>query len=249
MLELDSVSKRFDGLVALSDVSLRLGEKRIYGLIGPNGAGKTTLFNVLAGFLAPSSGRIVFDGHDLTNSKPYQIARLGVARTYQNIRLFPTMTVLENVLVAQNQRMGSVLANFLALKRRVERGLRDEAEGLLRQMGLWNKRHAGATDLAYGEQRRLEIARALATRPRLLLLDEPAAGMNSVETEDLLARIESLAFEGIVVFLVEHDMNVVMSTCEHVFVLNFGHLIAEGTPVEIQTNQQVIEAYLGRDDD
>jgi branched-chain amino acid transport system ATP-binding protein len=248
MLKLDSVSKRFDGLVALSDVSLRLGEKGIYGLIGPNGAGKTTLFNLLAGFLAPTSGRIVFDGHDLTNSKPYQIARLGVARTYQNIRLFPTMTVLENVLVAQNQRMG-LLASFLALNRRLDRKLRDEADGLLRQMGLWNKRHAGATDLAYGEQRRLEIARALATRPRLLLLDEPAAGMNSVETEDLLARLESLAFDGIVILLVEHDMNVVMSACEHVFVLNFGHLIAEGTPAEIQANEQVIEAYLGRDDD
>ena len=249
MLRLESVNKQFEGLTALADVSFELQEKRIYGLIGPNGAGKTTLFNVLSGLSPATSGRITFDAVDLTHLKPYQISRLGISRTYQNIRLFPTMTVLENVIVAQNVRARAELTSFLPLRTKLERSLEQEAESLLNQMGLWSKRHLGSTDLAYGEQRRLEIARALATKPRLLLLDEPAAGMNPSENEDLLDRIVGLEGLGLTILLVEHNMNFVMSLCQHVFVLNFGHLIAQGSPSEIQTNEQVIEAYLGRDED
>jgi len=247
MLAIKNVSKNFGGLKALTQVTLQLDPNRIYGLIGPNGAGKTTLFNLITGLLPVSGGSIQLQGGELTGLRPHQITRQGIARTYQNIRLFPSMTVFENVLVAQNIHTPSGITSLLP-GRRQDSQFRQEAEVLLRQMGLWAKRDEKSTSLAYGEQRRLEIARALALKPSLLLLDEPAAGMNEAETEELLERIQEIRNIVKTIFLIEHDMSVVMEICDFVSVLNFGRLIAQGTPDEIQVNETVIEAYLGREE-
>jgi branched-chain amino acid transport system ATP-binding protein len=247
MLTIQNVSKHFGGLKALENITLHLGSDTIYGLIGPNGAGKTTLFNLITGVLPVSKGSIQFAGKELNKLRPHEISRLGISRTYQNIRLFPSMTVLENVLVAQNIHTPSGVGSILKV-RRSDPKLLDQAEELLKQMGLWTKRKEISTSLAYGEQRRLEIARALALKPKLLLLDEPAAGMNESETENLLQRIEEIRAQGKAILLIEHDMNVIMSICSHISVLNFGELIAQGSPEEIQTNEAVIEAYLGREE-
>jgi branched-chain amino acid transport system ATP-binding protein len=248
MLEIIDVSKNFGGLIALNHVNVQLQPNKIYGLIGPNGAGKTTLFNLITGLLPVSGGTIYFQGQGLTSLPPHQITRLGIARTFQNIRLFPTMTVLENVLVAQNIHTRSGITSLVQFKTQSDRKLQEEAETLLQEMGLWEKRKEISSSLAYGEQRRLEIARALALEPSLLLLDEPAAGMNEAETEELLDRIQEIRSMGKTIFLIEHDMSVVMGICNYISVLNFGKLIAQGTPDEIQANESVIEAYLGREE-
>ncbi len=245
MLEVREVSKNFGGLRALDRVSLHVKERQIYGLIGPNGAGKTTLFNLLTGLLRATEGSIRFRDQELIRLPPHAIAALGIARTFQNIRLLINMTVLENVLVAQNLRTRAGLASLLPVRSRAERALREKAEGLLRRAGLWEKRSECAAALAYGEQRRLEIARALAMEPSMLLLDEPAAGMNDAEVEQLQQQIQAIQVTGKTILLIEHRMHMVMSACDHVTVLNFGRAIAEGSPREIQANQAVVEAYLG----
>jgi branched-chain amino acid transport system ATP-binding protein len=249
-LELIDLSKSFGGVQAIDSINLTIDEESVYGLIGPNGAGKTTLFNVLTGFLEPSRGSIQFFEQDITSFQPYEIARLGIARTYQNIRLFGNMTVRENVATAQNYRasFGGLKSLFWS-RGKDEADLNNNLEYLLDLMGLWEKRDLVSTDLSYGEQRRLEIARACAMKPRLLLLDEPAAGMNEVETEELWVRVDELRRNGLHVILVEHDMKLVMERCDHIFVLNFGKLIAQGTPAELRENKDVIEAYLGKETD
>ena len=249
MLEIANITKNFGGLTALDDIGLQVKEKQIYGLIGPNGAGKTTLFNIITGFLTANEGSIQFSGKELTRLPPNKIARLGIARTFQNIRLFGTMTVMENVLVAQNIRAQSGVLSLVQLLSAREKKLQEEAEILLKKMGLWKKRNELSISLAYGNQRRLEIARALALAPELLLLDEPAAGMNEAETEDLLERIQKIRDMGQTIMLIEHDMNIVMGICDYISVLNFGVVIANGTPAEIQTSEAVIEAYLGREEE
>jgi branched-chain amino acid transport system ATP-binding protein len=249
MLEIANITKNFGGLTALNNIGLQVKEKQIYGLIGPNGAGKTTLFNIISGFLTATEGSIQFSGKELTRLQPNKIARLGIARTFQNIRLFGTMTVKENVLVAQNMRARSGVFSLVQLLSAREKKLQEEADVLLKKMGLWKNRNELSISLAYGDQRRLEIARALALTPELLLLDEPAAGMNEAETDDLLERIQEIRDMGQTIMLIEHDMNIVMGICDYISVLNFGSEIAKGTPAEIQTSEAVIEAYLGKEEE
>jgi branched-chain amino acid transport system ATP-binding protein len=252
MLSLEHVSRRFGGLQVLIDVSLTVPQGSIFGLIGPNGAGKTTVFNLVTGLLAPDQGRIDFDGQSLLGQPPHRIAQAGLARTFQNIRLFKAMCLLDNVVVAMHRHLGyGWPAALLAWPgfRAQERRARDRALELLSWVRLDHKAHDIADKLSYGEQRRLELARALATEPRLLLLDEPVAGMNSVEKGDLMRLIEQIRGRGYAVFMIEHDMRFVMGLCEQIAVLNFGRIIAQGRPDQIRNDPQVIEAYLGRDDD
>ncbi len=252
MLELAKVSKRFGGLTVLHDVGFSVPAGSIFGLIGPNGAGKTTLFNLATGLLAPSGGTIRFEGADLPGRAPHAITRLGLARTFQNIRIFKEMTLLENVLVGRHAHLGYGIAGWLLSLpgfRQQERDARERAHELLSWVGLGQKAAELADNLSYGDQRRLELARALATEPKLLLLDEPVAGMNSTEKTALMGQIEQIAGRGYTIFMIEHDMRFVMGLCQRVAVLNFGRIIAEGTPGEIKSNPDVIEAYLGRDDD
>ena len=249
MLEITNIAKNFGGLKALNGVTFQIQEKQIYGLIGPNGAGKTTLFNLITGLLPATAGSIKFLDHELTRLQAHKIAKMGIARTFQNIRIFGIMTVKENVLVAQNIRARSGITSLIRLRSAKEKRFEEEADALLEKMGLWEKRKEQSVSLAYGEQRRLEIARALALEPRLLLLDEPAAGMNEAETGDLLERIQEIRDMGKTVLLIEHDMEVVMGICDYISVLNFGELIAQGTPDDIQASEAVIEAYLGREEE
>jgi branched-chain amino acid transport system ATP-binding protein len=252
ILSIRGVGMRFGGLQVLEDVNFEVPGGSIFGLIGPNGAGKTTVFNLVTGLLRPTSGRIEFQGRDLTGVAPNQITRLGIARSFQSIRVFKEMTLLENVLVGMHHRMdyGS-LALLLHSRacRDAERRARERALELLSWVKLDHKAAVYADGLSYGDQRKLEFARALATEPKLLLLDEPVAGMNPAEKIVLMEQIRTIRDRGYGVFLIEHDMRFVMGLCERIAVLNFGRVIAEGEPDEIRNHPDVIEAYLGREDD
>ena len=249
LLEVKQLTKHFGGLTAVGDVTLELNEGELVGLIGPNGAGKTTLFNLLTGVYEPSEGTITLDGHLLNGKQPYKIASLGLGRTFQNIRLFKDLTVLDNVLIAfSNHHKKHVFASFLRLPAfyKNEEALKAKAIDLLKIFDLDRDADTLAKNLAYGQQRRLEIVRALATEPKILFLDEPAAGMNPQETAELTDLIRRIKEEfKITIMLIEHDMNLVMDVTERIYVLEYGRLIAHGTPSEIKTNKRVIEAYLG----
>ena len=275
LLKLEDITMQFGGVVAVNNLSLEVNEGEIVSLIGPNGAGKTTAFNVVTGVYEPTNGRVSFDGRAIVESYPHgkmrkayagenrgvykkrivktpdKITKLGIARTFQNIRLFKSMTVLENVLVAMHMRRKSNLftATFL-LNWKEEKEMRRKAEELLEKVGLLDVKDELATGLPYGKQRRLEIARALATEPKLLLLDEPAAGMNPQETDELTAFIRSIRDEfGLTIFMIEHHMNLVMDISDRIYVIDFGKLIASGVPAEIQNHEVVIKAYLGVSED
>jgi branched-chain amino acid transport system ATP-binding protein len=248
LLETRNLSKTFGGLKAVQKVDLRIEAKRIVSVIGPNGAGKTTFFNCLSGIYRPEGGSILLDGHNITGKRPHQVCRRGVARTFQNIRLFPEMTVLENIMVAQFQHRSISPLPLLSHSRKYceqENRNREEALGFLDFVGLASYADAISSSLAYGLQRRLEIARALATKPRLLLLDEPAAGMNPQETVEMVQLISHIRDRGLAILLIEHHMKLVMTISDEIMVLDHGTPIAHGTPEQVRNDPHVIRAYLG----
>jgi branched-chain amino acid transport system ATP-binding protein len=248
LLQVEHVGRHFGGVQALVDVSFAIRAGEIYGLIGPNGAGKTTLFNLITGFIASDSGRITLDGRPLAGLKPNAIAALGIARTFQNIRLFANLSALENVMIGRHARTHSGVTAAIfrtAAQRAEESAIEARALELLEYVGIAARANVLARNLSYGDQRRLEIARALATEPRLLALDEPAAGMNATETRALSKLFERIRADGVTLFLIEHDMHLVMGLCDRVLVLDFGRRIAEGPPREVQHDPAVVAAYLG----
>ena len=256
VLKVKDLTKSFGGIVAVSNISMEVEKGQIAGVIGPNGAGKTTLFNLLTGIYKPTSGEVEYnlDRKVTTRQlKPYKTAAYGISRTFQNIRLFKEMTVLENVLIGYHNNFNySVFSSFFRLPGflKGERKAREEALEILKVMGLYNKKDELAKNLPYGEQRKLEIARALATKPQVLLLDEPAAGMNPQETNELTQLIRKLRKDfNLTIILIEHDMSLVMDICEKIFVFDYGKLIAKGTPLEVQNNPEVIKAYLGEEEE
>lgn len=252
MLKIKNVTVNFGGIVALNNVNIDVEKGTIIGLIGPNGAGKTTVFNVISGIYNPNTGKIEFSNFDITYKKTYQVSALGISRTFQNIRLFKELTVIDNVKISFHK---NIKYNLFDAIFRTPRFLKEEeenhkkAEEFLKIFGLYEKRFELAKNLPYGEQRKLEIVRALATSPKLLLLDEPAAGMNPQETQELknLIKFVKEKFD-LTILLIEHDMSVVMDICEKIYVLDYGEVIAVGTPVEVKNNPRVIEAYLGEGD-
>ncbi|MBR0598047.1 ABC transporter ATP-binding protein [Sinanaerobacter chloroacetimidivorans] len=252
LLRTENITMKFGGVVAVSNLNVRLEKNEIIGLIGPNGAGKTTAFNMISGVYKPTSGKVLFGDKDITGMKPSAITKLGVARTFQNIRLFKELSVLENVVIANHLRLQSNWISSVVRTpdySRKEKSMYDKSMALLEKVGLADLKDEKSYSLPYGKQRRLEIARALATDPGILLLDEPAAGMNPQESDDLMHFIARIRDEfDLSILMIEHHMQVVMGICERIYVLDYGITIAEGNPYEIQNNPRVIEAYLGVDE-